>query len=122
MAFTRDNSFNDSFWGQRSIVYTATLATAEASPGDAWGPFPRYITIQVKGTAGAGLNIDLQVTNDDPTTGSPTWVNAPTPIGIGAVGPFKVSANSLGFRGYRFNKTAGHASTNVTITVCTTQT
>lgn len=119
MAFTRDNSITDGFWGVRSVIYTASGATVEASPGDAWGPSPSYITIQVKGTAGAGLNINLQVTNDDPN-GTPTWVNAPTPIGIGATGVFKVADDSLGFRGYRFNKTAGHASTDVTITVVMT--
>lgn len=120
MAFTRDNAHNDSHAGQRVVQYSASTATAEASPGDTWGPNPTYITIQVTGTPGVGLNIDLQVTNDDPS-GSPTWVNAPTPLGISAVGPFQVAADTMGFRGYRFNKTAGSAATDVTLQVCITQ-
>lgn len=113
MAFTRDNATADGFWGVKTITYSATGAAAEASPADHWQG--QHITIQVTGTLGAGLSIDLQGANDE----VPTWAALPTPVTITALGLTRLAAANHGFKHYRFNKTAGHATTDLTITVVT---
>jgi hypothetical protein len=113
MAFTKDNVQATSGWGEKRITYSATAATVEASPGEVWSG--THITIQVTGTLGAGLSIDVEASND----GGNTWAALPTAVTLTALGLEKIALANHGFEQYRFSKTAGHASTDLNIYVVT---